>query len=344
MSKTLSLIVFLEKIHYFCGMNEFSVVIISKSEELPQMACTDFFHSVDLFRIIEKTPGQKPYMAITYKGNDVMAHMLVLLRRRGSLFPPYLFTQGRAYGEGEYSPTCADDKETIFGMMLRCLIRKIKIGICLYIEFSDLSTKMFGYKTFRDNGFFPVHWMEIHNSLHSMPPAKRLMPRVKKQIAKARMSGLITTIADNEKEYDCFMKILRGRSTLKIRRFIPDPKLFHELLKLGDCKLFITRDGISIVSGCICVYSNENCYLWYLATKHKLHKKRASAMTVWAAILDAYKCSYKHIYFMDVGLPFKKNPFREFILGFGGKPVGTYRWFRCSFTWVNKILSWLYRE
>ena len=335
---------FLEKIYYFCGMNGINIVIISQNEEMPQISCTDFFHSMDLFRIIEKTPGQKPYMVITYKENVVVAHMLVLLRRRGSLFPPYLFTQGRVYGEGEYSSVCANDKEEIFGMMLKSIIKKLNVGICLYIEISDLSTKMFGYKVFRDNGFFPIHWMEIHNSLHSRPPAKRITPRMIKQIAKARKSGLVTTVADNEKDYNSFMKILRGRTALKIRRFIPDSRLFHELLKLGDCKLFVTWDDVNIISGCICVYSKGNCYLWYLATKHKLHKKRASAITVWTAILDAYKSGCQHIYFMDVGLPFKKNPFREFILGFGGKPVGTYRWFRCSFTWINKILSWLYRE
>ena len=48
--------------------------------------------------------------------------------------------------------------------------------------------------------------------------------------------------------------------------------------------------------------------------------------------------------FMDVGLPFSKNPFREFILRFGGKEQSTYRWFRFSIRWVNKLLRWLYRE
>ena len=47
---------------------------------------------------------------------------------------------------------------------------------------------------------------------------------------------------------------------------------------------------------------------------------------------------------MDVGLPFKRNRFREFILGFGGKPVSVYRWFRCNVRWINRVLSWLYRD
>ena len=47
---------------------------------------------------------------------------------------------------------------------------------------------------------------------------------------------------------------------------------------------------------------------------------------------------------MDVGLPFRKNPFRDFLLRFGGKEVSSYRWFRISIRWVNRLASWLWRE
>ena len=333
---------FLEKIYYFCAMNEIRVVIVSNSGELPRMQCRDFFHSNALFRVIEATPGQRPYMAIAYDGDKLVAHMLVMLRRRGALFPPYLFTQGRVYGEGEYDPDC--DKEEVFGLMLRQLVKKLHLGLCLYIEFSDLSSKMFGYGKFRSNGFFPVHWMEIHNSLHSMNPTKRLTPKTARYIANAKRLGFKTAEAKTDKELSDFLKILRRRISLKIRRFIPDSKLFVELVRQGSCSLFITRYKGEVTGGCFCVYSGDNCYLWYLATKRKLYRKRANSITVWAAMKHAYAKGCWHMYFMDVGLPFKKNKFRDFILGFGGKPVGTYRWFRCSFKWVNHILSWIYRD
>jgi hypothetical protein len=47
---------------------------------------------------------------------------------------------------------------------------------------------------------------------------------------------------------------------------------------------------------------------------------------------------------MDVGLPFRHNPYRDFILSFGGKEVSTLRWFRINFRWANKLASWLWRE
>lgn len=323
-------------------MNEIKVVIISKSENLPPMQCNKLFHSDEMFKILEKTPGQKPYMVIAYQDGNIVAHMLVMLRRRGSLFPPYLFTQGRAYGEGEYAPDC--NKEEVFGEMLKSITKELRKALCLYIEFSDLSSKMFGYSKFRSNGFFPVHWMEIHNSLHSMKPEKRLTVRIRKSLINANKSGLKTKLAATDKEFSDFFKILKNYISIKIRRYIPDAKLFRDLLQKGYGNIFTTYHKDIMVGGCLCVYSETNCYMWYLASKKNFYRKRTNAITTWTAIKHAYNQGYDHIYFMDVGLPFKRNNFREFILSFGGKPVGTYRWFRCSIKWINKLLSWSYRE
>ena len=106
------------------------------------MRSEQFFHSPELFRMSEKTSGQTPYMVVAEEDGRVKAHMLATLRRRGSLFPPYLFTQGRIYGEGEYEPGV--NKEEVFQMMLTEITRRLKRRLCLNIEFSHLSTKMFG--------------------------------------------------------------------------------------------------------------------------------------------------------------------------------------------------------
>ncbi len=323
-------------------MNQFDVAIITKSEDLPQILCKNFFHSSELFKMIERTPGQRPYMVVATDKGKVVANMLVMMRRRGSLIPPYLFTQGRVYGEGEYAQ--GYDKEELFSEMLQVITRKLIRKLCLYIEFSDLSSKMFGYEIFRNNSFFPVRWMGIHNSLHSMEPEKRLTTYIKKHLANAVKSGIVTTVTNNEEDLNAFFKILRNYVSLSIRRYIPDTRLFLGLFETGNGRLFTTRDKGKITGGCICIYSENNCYLWYLASKKNLHRRRTNAMTVWTAIKHAYDIGCQHIYFMDVGLPFKKNRFRDFIISFGGKPVGTYRWFRCSIKWINKLLSWSYRE
>ena len=100
------------------------------------------------------------------------------------------------------------------------------------------------------------------------------------------------------------------------------------------------------VIGCSAVvYSERNAYLWYAAYLRKsyLHL-HPDIITIWDTIKDAHRRGCEHICFMDVGLPYKKNPFREFILSFGGKEQSTYRWFRFSIRWVNALLAWIYRE
>jgi hypothetical protein len=47
---------------------------------------------------------------------------------------------------------------------------------------------------------------------------------------------------------------------------------------------------------------------------------------------------------MDVGLPFKKSHYRDFILKFGGKEVSSYRWFRFTFGWLNHLMRLVYKE
>lgn len=41
-------------------------------------------------------------------------------------------------------------------------------------------------------------------------------------------------------------------------------------------------------------------------------------LAVWQALRDAKERGYRHLEFMDVGLPFHKHGYREFVLRFGG--------------------------
>lgn len=316
--------------------------IISKSEDLPAIESDNFFHSPELFRIVEQTPGQSPYMAVAVQDGRIIGHMLVMLRRRGSLIPPYLFSQARVYGEGVYARGV--DKEQVFGLLLNAVECKMRRKLCLYTEFSDLGTKMFGYAQFRACGFFPVHWMEIRNSLHSREPAERLLPRAVKHLGNANNAGLTTTLTAAEDDIRELVKMLRGYTTLKIRRYIPDASMFLKLHNSGHCDIFLTRNEGRVIGGCICVNSAENSYMWYLTARDKLHIRRTYAITVWTALLHEYAAGRRHMCFMDIGLPFSRNPLREFIRSFGGKPVGTYRWFHFSVKWINSLLSWFWRE
>ena len=117
------------------------------------------------------------------------------------------------------------------------------------------------------------------------------------------------------------------------------------MMRGNDARLFVTKYRGKVIGCSACVYSEGNAYLWYSAFKRKSYLPlHPDTITIWDTMKDAYERGFRHMCFMDVGLPFSKNPFREFILRFGGKEQSTYRWFRFSFNWVNTLLTWLYRE
>ncbi len=274
----------------------------------------------------------------------VMAHMLGIVRYRASWFPPYFFLHCRLLGEGVYDDRIGDERQQVFGQMLEALRHRLSSRV-LYIEVSNLSHKMFAYREFRQQQFFPVHWMSIHNSLHSREPEERIDKRMQKRIDRAYDRGLITKEVENEEEFKAFNRLLRKHNLLKPKRYIPSEEFFKGMVDGGHGRLFVTIYKGRVIGGSACAYSERNAYLWYAAYRRKSYAfVHPDVLTIWHTIKDAHSRGYEHIFFLDVGLPFRRNPFREFILSFGGKPVSTFRWFRVSIGWVNKLLSWIYRD
>ncbi len=328
-------------------MDGYRIVTYTRSADIPLMQCRDFFHSTRLFRIYEQTPRHRPLMVVAFAGNEPKAHLLAVVRYRWSLLPPYLFTRCRVMGEGDYAGVEPGDGESLFGLMLNALTRRLRHRV-LYVEFSNLSRKMFGYKEFRRAGYFPVHWMVVYNSLHSREPEGRLSERMKRHIARAEKRGVTTTVVDNEDDLQSFVRLMQAHNRLKPRRHIPDIAFFRGLMtegNQGDTRLFISKYKGHTVGCCACVYWGGNAYVWHLASLRKSYVKlHPDAATVWAVIKHAHANGYSHIVFMDVGLPFRRNRFREFILRFGGKPVSSYRWFLVTVGWINNVFKWIYKD
>ena len=323
-------------------MQDVEVSIITRSKELPSMSCRNFFHSKELFQFLEQTPGCSPYMCIAIDNHGIVqAHILAVVYRRGSLLPPYLYSHARIYGEGEYRNQEAKDE--LFGRMLIVMTKFFRRRLCLYIEFSDLSSKMFGYKSFRRTGYTSVRWLQVHNSLHSMPPVDRLNEKMRKKVETCETQGTEVREVSDTNELVAFYKILRKYYRFKFQRFIPRIELFRQLHACDRCRIFVTTLNNKVIGGCAVIYSNNDAYLWYVATRRKTYIKYHPYTTIiWHILKDSHSRGFAHLRFMNAGLPFNKNPEREFILRFGGKPTSTYRWFRSMVPWANRILGWFW--
>ena len=344
----------------------YEIKVYTKSEELPQLLAGNFFHSLELFEISEGVSGDTPFMAVATEDGRTIAQMLAVLHTHHTWFPPFIYTHAHAHGEGIY--LSAETEEELFPLLLHALTRKLCSHHCLYIEFSELQKKMFGYRHFRRLGYFPVAWQEIYNSLHSMNPEERLTDRARRQIENGKNKGLECHETHNQEEIRKFYQLYRNFYRFKPRRYVPPMEYFESLSQSNEAKVFITtyegrrfgREGKEtgtidgedfhaagnrkIVGGCTLAFSKDDAYLWHLASRRKRYiYLHPDTMTVWHAISYAYQHGYRHIHFMDVGLPWKQNPYREFIRSFGGKPVAKYRWFRCNIGIINRLLKWIYK-
>jgi len=312
---------------------------------MPILREGSFFHSRELMAICEAAPRQQPYMVVvTDKNGQELCHMMSIVRIRTLLLPPFLLIHCRILGEGIYKEDCDYKQDELFGLMLERLTDKLNKRV-LFIEMSNLSSKMLGYKVLRENGYYPVNWISIHNSLHRHAPEERITPKLQRRIDNAHKRGAKTEIVSNEADFKAFSKLLRKHHILKPKRYIPDDIFFNKLMTGENCKLFVTKYHEKVIACAACVYSEGDAYLWYSAFKRKtFHMLHPDTIIVWDVMKHAYNEGYQHMRFMDVGLPFHKNPYREFILRFGGKEQSTYRWFRFSIRWVNRLLAWIYRE
>jgi hypothetical protein len=326
-------------------MNELTTTIYRNTKDLPALDDSNFFHSSRLFEISRQASRQKPYMVVVTDGEGrLVSHMLGIVRYRTFLFPPFLLIHCRVLGEGVYYHDEDYPRDQLFGMMLESLTRLLN-NRTLYIEVSNLRQKMTGYRQLKQQQYFPVNWMSIHNSLHSHAPEERITEKLQKRIDNARTKGVTTNEVTSEEDFKAFSKLLRKHNLLKPKRYIPDDLFFRKIMEGDDGRLFVTKYHQRVIGCAAVVYSEGNAYLWYSAFRRKSYMTvHPDVMTIWDTMQDCYQRGFQHMCFMDVGLPFSKNPFRDFILRFGGKEQSTFRWFRFSIRWVNRLLKWFYRE
>jgi hypothetical protein len=131
----------------------------------------------------------------------------------------------------------------------------------------------------------------------------------------------------------------------KIRRHFPSIDFFQLLEKQMPRKsrIFIVTYKDKVIGGSVCIYSNDSAYLWFSGGMRKTYALQyPGILAVWQALRDAKERGYRHLEFMDVGLPFHKHGYREFVLRFGGKQISTRRWFRFRWEWLNRVLIKMY--
>lgn len=312
---------------------------------VPELPGTNTFHSTELFRIYEATPGYSPVLIVASEGDKPVAKLLAAIRRSVRMFPPGIIKRCEVYGAGEYFDETAD-KEAIFSDMLQRLT-DVALRDSFLIEFRNLENPMFGYKSFRDNRYISINWLRVRNSLHSIEKVEsRFSPSRIRQIKKGLKNGAQVREARTMEETLNFANMLHHVYSSKIRRHFPNINFFLHLesqLKEEQSKIFIVTYKEKIIGGSACIYSDDSAYLWFSGGMRKTYALQyPGILAVWKALDDAKQRGFRHMEFMDVGLPFRRHGYREFVLRFGGKQSSTRRWFRFRWDWLNRVLMRIY--
>ena len=203
-------------------------------------------------------------------------------------------------------------------------------------------TNLFGYRYFRQNGYFPIRWLRVRNSIHHQTLDKWISASRKRQIARGLKNGATMDIARTQEDIEAFFNMLRKYYAAKIHRYLPDLRFFLSLLKrpseheLG--KIFLIRYKNKIIGGSVCLFSQNTAYLLFSSGMRKTYPLLyPGVLAVWNAMTYSRQQGYRHFEFIEAGLPFKKYTYRDFILRFGGRQLSTRRWFRIRWKWLNFI-------
>ena len=313
---------------------------------IPTLPEQSLSNSSELFQVYGQTPGYTPILVVASIDETPIAKLQAVIRRSVRIFPPSLIKRCEIFGIGEYFNDTYSQEE-LFGLMLEHLTNEV-LKDCFLIEFRNLPTALFGYKHFRRNGYFPINWIRVYNSLHNLSPEERLESKRKRQINRSFKYGVTLQEAQTEEDKKTFLQLLKLHYSSKLRKHFPDTKLF-QLLTQGSTtgnisRIFTVKYKNRIIGGSFCMYSCDRAYLCFSFGLRKtfawLHP---NTMAIWAALIDAYQRGYTHFEFIDAGLPFQKVGYRNFILSFGGKQVSTRRWFRFRWEWINKLFTKLYQ-
>ena len=162
-------------------------------KDIPELPGKNAFHSQELLQIYEATPGYTPLLIVATEDGRPVARLLAAIRKAKKWLPSSLVKHCVVYSEGEFLDeslsTNKEKAEEVFGDMLEHLTQEASRS-CVLIEFRNLNNSMFGYRVFRANDYFPVNWLRVRNSLHSMKKTEdRFSPSRIRQIKKGLKNG-----------------------------------------------------------------------------------------------------------------------------------------------------------
>jgi hypothetical protein len=317
----------------------------TSSKNLPGTKGENTFHSEALFRVYEAAKGFTPIYFVAKRNQKIVARLLAIRLCTFHFFKVPLIHKVYIFGNGEYFEDKIEEAD-LFGEFLPYITKQLHNHASV-IEFRNLSKGLFAYKYFRKNYYFPINWLCVRNSLHSDKLWDRISDSRKRQIKKGLNYGAQISEAKNMDEIHQLYRLLRKNYSAKFIRTLPSLSFFTYYFEQNELKplfkTFLVKYRDNIIGASIVICSKKDMHILYSGGLSKsYYKLHPGVLAVWGAMEYGKKNNFQHLEFMNVGVPFRRHGYRQFISLFGGKQTSTRRWYRIKWKFLNKIAAKIY--
>ncbi len=324
----------------------YRVQVYYNKEDLPQLPDVNFFHYSSSFNWNEGISYYKSVMFVVFDGDKPVAAMYAWITRinrflYGSFFKRCYISQQPSFFE-ENLPQIE-----IFDMLMKNLVSEVGRKV-FFIEYRNIGSAIFGYKGFRDNGFYSIKWTDIKNTLQKKRNVWNQMTiKRKNQIQRAKNKGVFVEELTSPEKLPEIYKLIEEAKNWKVTRRFPPYRLFENFFKYyiseGKVKIFITQYHGKIIGGIFLGFEKKNAICLYYWGKDKSYQfLTPSVFTIYSAMEFAEKNGYHTFDFMDAGFLNKHSKHSRFLLKFGGKQQASRRWFRINWSWLNFFANKIY--
>lgn len=313
----------------------------SSKDDLPELPDKRFFHYASSFDWHHGITHYKPLMLVGYLDDEPVGAMFVLIMRLNRLFKAPVFRRSYVSQPPFLDPSLEKGQQIIlFNQMVEHLVKEIGRKV-LYIEFRHLGSAVFGYKGFRENGFFSIKWMNVCNSLQKKRNIwKQLSSSRKNQFNKAKRAGVTVEELQSKNDLPEIYKLIElNRNWQFYHKFPPYEyfkNFFHHYISNGKGKILLTRYKGKVIGGIILGFEKDRVLVLYYWGKVKTYKTLyPTVFTIVTAMQEAEEEGYRFFDFMDSGYLDPKAGKPRFLLQFGGKSQATRRWYRFNWKLFN---------
>ncbi len=328
-----------------------------RSSDLPEgLLEVNPFHSKQLFLLYEKTTKYTPVMVTVSEDGQHLGQILAVMRGSWRPFPPFYVRRCEVFDTGAYIPLAEYKKpvpsdllevqwrESLFEQLLNHLTQEVTHE-CFLIEFRNIHNGQFGYRHFKQENYFPHHWLRITHSLDNWK--EDISSNRFKSIARARAAkARIRCIKDSTEIPDIY-KMLRVQVSARVLKQLPTPAFlvhfYHDFVQSGKGEIYTVHYKDKLIGCSLAVLWEGTSYLWFsVGYGQRFPFQFPNTMAIYAAIQDAWRRRYTTMEYVSIGATTTHHHYTALVASFGGDQISTRRWFRYRWGWLNRLLRFFY--